>query len=114
MLNSKFLTLIVISAAMAGCVSVNSGVLPIGPDTYQISVGRAPIAGGPTEARRAALTQAQSYCAQQKRELMVIGTNVWGDNRGGFDVDFRCLKGGDPGLHRPTLGAVPDVVVKVQ
>lgn len=105
---------IILSVLVAGCVSADSGVLPLGPDTYQLSVGRAPIAGGPFEARRVALTQAEEYCANKNQKLMVISTKVWGENRGGFDIDFRCLHADDPDLRRPTLETVPDTVVEIR
>lgn len=110
----RVLFLAAAAAALGGCVSADSGVLPIGPDTYQLSVGRAPVAGGPFEARRVALTKAREYCAQSGRELVVLSTNQWGENRGGFDIDFRCLRAGDPELRRPTLRSVPDTVVEVR
>ena len=103
-----------IGISVSACVSADSGVLPIGPDTYQLSVGRAPVAGGPFEARRVALTRAQEYCAQRGREFLVLNTNQWGENRGGFDLDFRCLQRGDPDLQRPTLRRSPDRVIEIR
>lgn len=107
-------TFAILSITLAGCVSADSGVLPLGPDTYQLSVGRAPVAGGPFEARKVALTKAQEHCESQGRQMMVISTRVWGENRGGFDIDFRCLRSGDRDLQRPTLQAVPDHVIELR
>lgn len=45
---------------------------------------------------------------------MVIGTRIWGENRGGYDVDFRCLNRGDRDLHRATLTNIPNRVIEVR
>jgi predicted naringenin-chalcone synthase len=76
-----------LAAVLAGC-AMNTGVLPLGPDTYRIQVARAPILGGGMEAQKAALTQAQEYCAAQQKEFVTIATDQPRDTR--FEVDFRC------------------------
>lgn len=103
-------------APIVGCAT-NTGVLPIGPDTYSLSVERAPILGGRSEARRVALTEAGAYCAKQGKELMVVGTSTFASaavRDTGLDVQFRCLDANDPGLHRPTLVRSPAAVIEVR
>jgi hypothetical protein len=97
----------------------NSGVLPLGPDTYRIAVTRCAglACGGSAAAHRKAIGEAQEYCAKQGKQFLVIGTNQGGGVYAGsvsadVQVDFRCLNPGDPGLVRPTLEPVPDVVIQ--
>jgi hypothetical protein len=60
-------------------VSANSGVSLLGPDTYKLSVGKAPIAGTPIEARR--LASARDEGAKYWSSEPALG-----GNRGGLDV----------------------------
>jgi hypothetical protein len=108
---------LVLPALFSACaLAVNTGVLPLGPDTYRIQVGFSPALGGSVRAQTSALTQARQYCTKQQRELMVIGTreslNSTGDAKTRYEVDFRCLLPGDPGLVRPRPEPVPDVVIE--
>ena len=100
--------------ALAACAT-NTGALSIGPDTYLISVERAPILGGRSAARTVALTDAGRFCAEQGKQLMVLSTGAFhsGPMRDtGLDVQFRCLREGDPGLSRPTLEPAPSSVIE--
>jgi hypothetical protein len=94
---------------------MNTGV-PLGPGTYRIQVGFAPALGGSIRAQTDALTQARQYRANQQRELLVIGTqeslNATAAAKTRYQVDFRCLRPGDPGLRRPTPEPVPNVVIE--
>jgi hypothetical protein len=84
--------------------------MPLGPDTYRMQVGRAPILGGGMEAQKAALSQAQEYCTAQRRNFVVVAQRWERETR--FEVDFQCLKAGDPDLVRPNLQPVPNVVIE--
>lgn len=61
-----FLTCVLLTAC-----TQSSGVLKMGPDTYSASAAAAPAAGGYSEARRMALTEANQYCAQMGKEILV-------------------------------------------
>src|SRR5262245_33050488 len=105
---ARWLVLSVACCSFAACSS--SGVLPLGPDTYRIAVERCAglACGGSAGAQRAAITEAQAYCAKQGKQFMVIGTNQQrgvyaGSLSASAQIDFRCLVPGDPALARPTL-----------
>ena len=93
----------------------SSGVLKMGPDTYSVSAAAAPARGGYSEARKLALTEANQYCDQQGKEILVINvgtgtTNIHG--AGSADITFRCLSKGDPELQRPEYRKSPDTVIE--
>jgi hypothetical protein len=82
--------------------ATSSGVQKLGPDTFTVSSAAAPARGG--EARRIALDEANEYCAQEAKEILVMNihtstTNAFG--AGSADVTFRCLTKGDSELRRP-------------
>lgn len=110
----KYLTTFSASLLLAACAQ-SSGVLKMGPDTYSASAAAAPARGGYSEARKLALSDANQYCAQMGKEILVtnIGTattNVYG--AGSADVTFRCLAKGDPELQRPEYRKSPDTVIE--
>ena len=109
----KLLTLST-SVLLAACAQ-SSGVLKMGPDTFSVSAAAAPARGGYSEARKLALQEANQYCAQMGKEILVknVGTattNVYG--AGSADVTFRCLSKGDPELQRPEYRKAPDTVIE--
>ena len=75
-----------ILAALAGCIQ-SSGVLKLGPDTYTASAAASPFKGGSTEARRIVLTQANEYCAQLGKEILVTKMDSSGTQA---EITFRC------------------------
>jgi len=100
-------------AILAGCVQ-SSGVLPLGPDTWSLSVHAAPVKGK-AGARKAALTEASEFCASKNKHLLV--THVSTDSSGSLpgdniDLEFRCLNDGDSELQRPVYESKPDVVIQ--
>ena len=109
-----FAALVLLGLFSACGQKLNTGVLPLGPDTYRVQVARSTSVGGGVEAQRVALTQAREYCARQQKKFIVVGTQKSGglNPNTHFQVDFRCLRPGDPGLGRPTLEPVPDVVIE--
>ena len=93
----------------------SSGVLKMGPDTYSVSAAAAPARGGYSEARKLALADANQFCAQMGKEILVTNvgtatTNVYG--AGSADITFRCLSKGDPELQRPEYRKAPDTVIE--
>jgi hypothetical protein len=108
--------LAIVLAFLAGCTfSKSSGVLKLGPDTYTTSAVAAPVAGGSSEARRLALTEANEHCSQLGKEILVtnLGTAInHVNNFGNAEVTFRCLAKDDPGLQRPEIKHVPDVTIE--
>ena len=93
----KYLRALPVCALLATCAQ-SSGVLKMGPDTFSVSAAAAPARGGSSEARKIALTEANQYCAQIGKEIIVTNvgtatTNIYG--AGSAEVTFRCLDKGD-------------------
>lgn len=99
-------------ALLVGCHS--SGILKLGPDTYTASATAASILGGDSEARRKVITEANEFCAQQGKEILVknVGSARSLNGSGKAEITFRCLTNGDPELQRPELHQVPDVTIE--
>lgn len=100
---------------LAGCTQ-SSGVLKLGPDTFTTSASAASTRGGPSEARKIVLTEANEYCAQLGKEILVtnIGTAItnYQYGHGTAEITFRCLAKGDPALQRPEFRQTPDVTIE--
>jgi hypothetical protein len=73
----------------------------LGPDTYITSAAASPNAGV-SEAQRLALSDANEYCANIGKKIMVVKSSDVIDVYGGGNskVIFRCLAK-EPGLQRP-------------
>lgn len=95
---------------LAACTTQSSGVLKMGPDTYSASAAATPIAGGYSEARRIALTEANQYCLQMGREILV--ENIGAATYTSAQVTFRCLSKDDPELQRPEYRPAPDTIIE--
>lgn len=102
---------------LSGC-NTDTGVLPMGPDTYTMSVHKAPILGGADAAESQALKEANQYCLSQNRRFEPTQTeekSVPFEARNGptvFSLTFQCLSADDPSLQRPNLQPTPDVVIE--
>ncbi|MGH9428860.1 MAG: hypothetical protein ACRD2L_21450 [Terriglobia bacterium] len=108
---------VILSAALLLLVACaqSSGILKLGPDTYTVSVHAAPARGGEPGARGLALTEAQSHCQSQDREILVTNLSSGRSTHlpgGTVEVTFRCLAKGDPELQRPTFRKAPDITIE--
>ena len=99
--------LIVVALFFAGC-AVNSGVVPIGQDTFMVSRQAATGFSGLGNLKAEAVREANQYCANQGKVLQVIHTSesslpyIWG-NFPKAEVQFMCLDPNDSELARPKL-----------
>jgi hypothetical protein len=98
-------------ATFSGCAT-NSGVVPIGQDTYLVSRQAATGFSGTGSLKAKALREANKYCADQRKFLQVVSTieSTPPYLLGNFpraEVQFMCLSQGDPELQRPKLTSVP-------
>ena len=103
---------VVVIAAMFTTSCSSGGVTPIGKDTYMMS-GTAPWSWSSGASIKADLfREANTFCVQQGRQLMPVSTD---GNNASFsqfaqaEIEFRCLKEGDPELQRPNLEPAPNV-----
>ena len=92
--------------ALSGCVST-SGALPMGKDTFSITVGVSDSlfdADNAPRAKKEAITQANEYCKSLNKETAIQTVSGRSNGRGGsnYDIIFQCLYANDPALqNRP-------------
>lgn len=98
-------------AAIAGCGSTG-GVIPIGPDTFNVTASKHYTSGG-AEAQSNALIAANAHCAALGKEILVKSTSSsYAEPFFNFSATFRCLSKNDPELARPNLRKTPDVLIE--
>lgn len=103
---------------LAGCAS-NSGVVPIGPDTYMVSRQAATGFSGTGTLKAEAFQEANQYCLQQSKFVRVVNTSestppYLAGNFPRAEVQFMCLTKSDPELTRPKMQKSPDTVIQVR
>jgi hypothetical protein len=103
-MKAVYLTL---AALLAGCAS-NSGIIPIGQDTYMVSRQAATGFSGSGTLKAEAFQEANRYCLSQGKNLQVVSTNeaqppyIFG-NFPKAEVQFMCLNSNDSEMARPKL-----------
>jgi hypothetical protein len=101
-----------------GCAS-NSGITPIGKDTYMVSRQAATGFSGSGTLKAEAFQEASAYCAKEGKNLQVVSTQeaqppyVFG-NYPKAEVQFMCLSDGEAELGWPKLRPKADVNVQAQ
>ncbi|MCX5811093.1 MAG: hypothetical protein NT178_00900 [Proteobacteria bacterium] len=102
---------------LAGCAS-NSGVVPIGKDTFMVSRQAATGFSGSGTLKAEAFQEANQYCLSQKKTLQVVNTSeaqppyVFG-NFPKAEIQFMCLDPNDSELARPKLKKEADTVIEI-
>ncbi len=103
---------------IAGCAS-NSGVMPIGKDTYMVSRQAASGFSGSGTLKAEAFQEASLYCEKQGKSVQVVNTIeaqppfILG-NFPKAEVQFMCLDKNNVELNRPKLHKTPDTVIEVK
>lgn len=109
---------VLISILITGCAS-NSGVVPIGKDTYLVSRQAATGFSGSGSLKAEAFQEANVYCVQQGKKLQVVSTHeaqppyVLG-NFPKAEVQFMCLSETDFELSRPKLRKEADTIIQIK
>ena len=93
----------VISALLAACVTVGSDVVPVGKDTYQLSMTGV---GFATQANTniKALKSANDYCAKLGKHMVPANSaesGVYGWSPRQDNLVFKCLDENDPAYLQP-------------
>lgn len=107
-----------VSLILAGCAS-NSGIIPIGTDTYMVTRQAATGFSGSGTLKAEAFQEANAYCRTQGRSLQVVNTIeaqppfVFG-NFPKAEVQFMCLTVGEAESARSKLKSKSDVAVEVK
>ncbi len=108
---SSFLLCLVVGSISTGCGSTG-GVIPMGPDTFNVTASKHYTSGG-AEAQSNALIAANAHCAELGKEILVKNTSSsYAAPFYNFSVTFRCLGKNDPELARPDIRNTPDVVIE--
>ena len=110
----KIFKYLLICMFLTSCAQ-SSGVLKLGPDTYNISVHAAPVRGGTSGAKKVAITKANQYCLESNKEILVTNINTRPSSHlpgGTADINFKCLNKNDPDLVRPSYEKEADIVIK--
>ena len=103
---------------LAGCAS-NSGVVPIGRDTYMVSRQVATMLSGSGTVKADAYREANQYCTNQNRSLQVVNVSEskppYGDsNLPKAEIQFMCLDAKDAELARPKLKKEADTIIEIR
>jgi hypothetical protein len=107
-----------IALFLSGCAA-NSGVVPIGPDTYMVSRQAATGFSGSGNLKAEAFREAHQFCTTQNKVMQVVNTSeaqppfVLG-NFPKAEVQFMCLMPTDPEVNRPKLRKDPDTVIEIR
>jgi hypothetical protein len=103
---------------VGGCAA-NSGVVPIGQDTYMVSRQAATGFSGSGNLKAEAFQEANEFCVSQGKLIQVVSTSearppyVVG-NFPKAEIQFMCLSRGDAELSRPRLKPGPDTVIEIR
>ena len=103
---------------LAGCAS-NSGVIPIGQDTFMVSRQAATGFSGSGKLKAEAFQEASQYCEKLGKSLQVVSTHEASPpyilaNFPKAEIQFMCLDAKDAELNRPKLRKEADTVIEVK
>ena len=109
---------LVLALLVAGCAS-DSGVVPIGRDTYMVSRQAATGFSGLGSLKADAFREADRFCQKNDKELQVVSTSETKPpyllgNYPRAEIQFMCLTSNDKDLNRPKLKKAPDTVIEIQ
>jgi hypothetical protein len=118
-MEDKMKTIIIAGAILlAGCAS-NSGVIPIGQDTFMVTRQAATGFSGSGTLKAEAFQEANQYCAKLGKSLQVISTQEARPpyiltNFPKAEIQFMCLDAKDAELNRPKLKKGADNVIELK
>jgi hypothetical protein len=112
----KSLALLINLIIFSGC-AINSGIVPMGQETYMVSRQAATGFTGMGSLKAEAFKEANEYCISQNRKIQVIKTiessppYILG-NFPRVEIQFMCLCEGDVELSRPKLKKEADLSIE--
>ncbi|MFH1201865.1 MAG: SHOCT domain-containing protein [Candidatus Omnitrophota bacterium] len=112
----KKILVLLLCSGLCGCAA-NSGVVPIGQDTFMVSRQAATGFSGSGTLKAKALQEASQFCEKQGKKLQVVSTSEASPpyiltNFPKAEVQFMCLDVNDPQFQRTRLEKSPDMVIK--
>jgi len=111
-------TSLVAALFLTGCAA-NSGVAPIGKDTFMVSRQAATGFSGSGTLKAEAFQEASEYCQNSGKQIQVINTHeatppyILG-NFPKAEIQFMCLDQKDIELKRPKLKKEADTVIEIK
>lgn len=103
-----------VATAVAGCVSEP---VSMGRDTYMMTGTRAWSRTAGAEVKMALYQKATEFCQHGGKEFMPLQSRQNDANMTGSwahaEIEFRCLKHGDPDLGRPVMQRAPITIIQV-
>ena len=114
----KYILLFSLSLFLVGCAA-NSGIVPIGRDTFMVSRQAATGFPGLGNLKADAFREANQYCMDQGKSLQVVHTSETSPpyilgNYPKVEIQFMCLGENDPELNRPKLRKDADEVIEIR
>ena len=112
------LILLTLAATLSSCAS-NSGIMPIGRDTFMVSRQAATGFSGSGTLKAEAFQEATQYCTKEGKFMQVVNTHeasppyIFG-NFPKAEVQFMCLSASDAELQRPKLKKTPDQTIEIK
>jgi len=105
----KAVLLVAIVTSIGGCATIGSEVVPVGKDTYQLSMTGV---GFATQANTniKALKAANDYCLKMNKRMVPKNSaesGVYGWSPRQDSLVFMCLDENDPGYTHPDLPSKP-------
>jgi hypothetical protein len=99
----KLMSLFALTGALTACVTVGSDVVPVGKDTYQMSMTGV---GFATQANTniKALKAANDYCAKMNKHMVPqhsAESGVYGWSPRQDSLVFKCVEANDPAYVHP-------------
>ncbi len=110
--------LLTMALFLIGCAT-NTGVVPIGKDTYMVSRQAASGFSGSGNLKSEAFREANQFCINQVKSLQVVNTSETNPPYvlGNFpkaEIQFMCLDSNDPELKRPKLRKEADTLIEIR
>ncbi len=108
----------VLLLSVCACAS-HTGIVPMGKDTYMIAKQQATGFPGLGNMKAEIIAEGTRYCTSLGKIFQIVSTQetqppyVLG-NYPRAEIQFMCLPGDDPELHRPKLEKTPDTVIEIR
>jgi hypothetical protein len=112
----KKLALLTIPFVIVSCAS-HTGIVKIGQETYMIAKQQGTGFPGLGNMKAEIISEGVKYCDSKGLEFQIISTNETAPpyilgNYPRSEIQFMCLRKGDPQLGRPRLEKTPDVMIQ--
>ncbi|MBT5862603.1 MAG: SHOCT domain-containing protein [Gammaproteobacteria bacterium] len=114
----RIILLIFVGLSILGCAT-NTGVIPIGEDSWMVSRQAGSGFSGVGTIKAEAFQEATDFCTAKSKSLQVIGVKeaeppFINGNWYKAEIFFMCLSKGDEELTHPNLQQEPDTIIEIR